>query len=75
MSMPAGRLRRHRHSCAVLNCKLSVDPLGKNEHQKVILVADDRIERPVVPRVSPYLRRPLRTLKETEQDSDALAIT
>jgi hypothetical protein len=64
-------LRRHRHSCAALNCKLSVYRPGKNEHQKVILVVDDRIERPVVPRVSPYLRPPLRMLKEAERDNGA----
>jgi hypothetical protein len=34
-------------------------------------MADDSSERPVDPRVSPYLRRPLRTLKEAEQDNDA----
>jgi len=34
-------------------------------------MADDRSERPVDPHVSPYLRRPLRTLKEAEQDNDA----
>jgi hypothetical protein len=36
-------------------------------------MADDRSERPVGPRGSPYLRRPLRTLKEAEQDNDASA--
>jgi len=34
-------------------------------------MADDRSERPVDPRVSPYLRRLLRTLKQAEQDKDA----
>jgi hypothetical protein len=38
-------------------------------------MAEDRSEKPLDPHVSLYLQRPLRTLKETEQDSDALAIT
>ena len=36
-------------------------------------MADYRSERPIDPHVSPYLQRPLRTLKEAEQDHDALA--
>jgi len=31
----------------------------------------NRFERPLDPRVSPYLQRPLRTLKEAEHDNDA----
>jgi hypothetical protein len=34
-------------------------------------MADGRSERPIDPRISPYLRRSLRTLKEAEQDCDA----
>lgn len=34
-------------------------------------MANDRSERPVEPRVSPYLQQPLRTLKEAEQDNEA----
>lgn len=34
-------------------------------------MAEDESEKPLDPHVSPYLRRPLRTLKEAEQDSDA----
>jgi hypothetical protein len=34
-------------------------------------MADYRSERPIDPHVSRYLQRPLRTLKEAEQDSDA----
>ena len=33
-------------------------------------MAGYRSERPIDPHVSPYLQRPLRTLKEAEQDSD-----
>ena len=36
-------------------------------------MADSRSEGPIDPHVSPYLQRPLRTLKEAEQDSDASA--
>jgi hypothetical protein len=56
-----------------LNCKPLVDALRESEHQKEISMADDRSERPVDPHVSPYLRWPLRTLKEAKQDNDASA--
>jgi len=36
-------------------------------------MADDRSGRPIDPQVSPYLQRPLRTLKEAEQDSGVSA--
>ena len=36
-------------------------------------MASYRSERPMDPHVSLYLQRPLRTLKEAEQDSDASA--
>jgi len=37
-------------------------------------MANYRSERPIDPHVSLYLQRPLRTLKEAEQDSDASAL-
>jgi hypothetical protein len=33
------------------------------------LMTDDESERPAVPRGSPYLQRPLRTLKTAEEDN------
>ena len=36
-------------------------------------MADSRSEGPIDPYVSSYLQRPLRTLKEAEQDSEASA--
>jgi hypothetical protein len=34
-------------------------------------MADDSFEKPPHPRVSPYLRRPLRTLEEAKEDNGA----
>jgi hypothetical protein len=44
----------------------------EDQASKGNLMADDGPEGAIDPRISPYLRRPLRSLKMAEQDNDAL---
>ena len=60
-------------SCAVLNCRPPCRSARKERASKETSMASYGSERPIDPHVSLYLQRPLRTLKEAEQDSDASA--